>query len=95
MFTTPRNQIEVRRLNAAETTSIDTLFEVCDAEFNSRSDVHDSFADATSPSLWMVDFLIPQVKLVAARERIFCTHYIAECVARTIACIWFGCSTFP
>jgi hypothetical protein len=94
MFTTPRNQIEVDRLDIIETTNIDTLFEICDAEFNSRADVHASFADATRPSLWMLGFLIPQIKLIAAREHIHCTDYIAECVAKPIACMWFGCSTF-
>ena len=39
----PRNKIELYHVMPSEVESVDTLFEICDAEFNSRKDVHDSF----------------------------------------------------
>lgn len=36
----PRNHIELHHVMTCEVELADTLFEICDAEFNSRKDVH-------------------------------------------------------
>jgi len=90
MGTTPRNGIEVHYLMPSMMEAIDTLFEICDAEFNSRKDVHESFKKETSSKKWSTQFLFWEVRKIAAREDIICSAHIARIISDEISCIWHG-----
>ncbi len=85
----PRNQIEVVTLPAAQVEAVDTLFELCDAEFNARQDVHNSFAKARGVASWARYFLLHEVRHVAARNDIYCSYHMAFVVATKLSEIWF------
>lgn len=85
----PRNNIEIVTLPTKEVETVDTLFELCDAEFNSRSDVHSSFQAARGAASWARYYLLHEVRKVAAREGIFCSYHMAFVVASKLSEIWF------
>lgn len=86
----PRNQIEVATMMASEIKIVDTLFDICDAEFNSRQDVHTSFASAQGESAWTRYYLLHQVRDVASREHLMCSYHLAYVVAKKLAEVWFS-----
>ena len=85
----PRNQIEIVTSPPTEVETVDTLFELCDAEFNSRADIHASFKSARGAASWARYFLLHEVRHVAAREHIFCSYHMAYVVASKLSEIWF------
>ena len=85
----PRNKIETVTMMKTEVEIVDSLFELCDAEFNSRSDVHNSFHSAHGAASWARYFLLHEVRKVAARENIFCSYHMAYVVASKLSEIWF------
>jgi len=89
MKLSPRNQIEVPHMMPTEIGMVDTLYEICDAEFNSRADVHHSFAACKGAKSWTRYYLLHEVRKVAARESIMCSYHMAFVIATKISEIWF------
>jgi hypothetical protein len=87
----PRNKIELHHVMPSEVETVDTLFEICDAEFNSRKDVHESFKASMGPKRWARFYLLHEVQKVANREGISCSHHLAHIVATEIARMWNDC----
>ena len=87
-----RHGIELHHVMQGEIDSVDTLFENCDAEFNSRADVHSSFERETSSKRWARYYLSHEVTKVAIRDGIPCSNHLSHIVANEIAGMWFGCS---
>lgn len=85
----PRNHIELYHCMNSEIGAVDTLFEICDAEFNSRKDVHDSFAKAKGLLSWVRYYLSHEVSKIARRENVLCSNHLSLIVATAIAKIWF------
>lgn len=88
----PRNKIELHHVMPSEVEAVDTLFEICDAEFNSRKDVHESFKNARGSKSWARYYLLHEINKIAIRESMVCSHHLTLIIANVIACIWFGCS---
>jgi hypothetical protein len=86
----PRNGIELYHAMTCEIDAVDTLFEICDAEFNSRKDVHSNFENASSSKRWANNYILHEVQKIAAREHILCSRHLAQIIATEIAGIWFG-----
>lgn len=74
---------------SSEIDAVDTLYEICDAEFNSRKDIHDSFERAAGLKSWARYYLLHEVKKIAKRDGIMCSEYLAHRVAGAIAEMWF------
>ena len=87
----PRNHIELYHVMSSEIDAVDTLFEICDAEFNSRKDVHDCFDRAIGLKSWARYYLSNEVKKVAQRENIMCSDHLSLIVATELAKVWFDC----
>jgi len=85
----PRNKIEIVTLPISAVEAVDTLFEVCDAEFSSRNDVHNSFQSARGAASWARYYLLHEVRKVAARDGIFCSYHMAFVVASKLSEVWF------
>lgn len=85
----PRNGIELYHVMTCEIDAVDTLFEICDAEFNSRKDVHDCFDRSIGLKSWARYYLSNEVEKVAKRENIMCSKHLAHIIATEIAGIWF------
>ncbi len=90
MMITPRNKIRLAvGYDAKEIENTDSLFEICDAEFNSCAAIHHSFASAKGAASWARYYLLHEVRRVAMRENIYASYHIAHMVAVKIADIWF------
>lgn len=85
----PRNKIEVATSYPYQVELVDTLYEICDAEFNSRADIHNSFKTAKGVASWTRYFLLHEVRHVAAKNDIYCSYHMAYVVAKRIAEVWF------
>jgi hypothetical protein len=85
----PRNQIEVPGLHWKEIESVDILFDLCDVEFKSRVDVHNSFREAKGTKSWARYYLLHEVRKVAARESIYCSYHMAFVTATKLSQMWF------
>ena len=88
----PRNHIELHHVMQSEIELVDTLFEICDAEFNSRKDVHDSFNRESSPKRWARYYLVHEVLKSAKNNNLICSKHLASIIANELAGVWFGCS---
>ena len=86
---TPRNNIEAATLPLKDMLTVDNLFDICDAEFNSRREIHDSFAKSRGAASWARYYLLHEVRSVAAREEIYCNYHMAFVVATKISELWF------
>lgn len=87
----PRNQIEiVPGYGTDQVEIVDTLYEICDAEFNSRADIHRSFASAKGAASWARYTLLHEVRAVADREAMFCSYHMAFVVASKLSKVWFS-----
>ncbi len=84
----PRNNIKIQYCGLPA-KDIDTVFEICDAEFNSSAYIHESFKNARGYLSWARYFLIYEVWKVAQRENIYLSQYAALLVAQHLAKIWF------
>lgn len=89
MILSPRNKIDITNLIISEREMVDTLFEICDAEFNSRRDIHESFGRAKGIKSWARYVLSHEVKKIAYREHIPCGQFMAEIIANEISSMWF------
>jgi hypothetical protein len=69
---------------------VDTLYEICDAEFNSRKDVHESFDKETSAAKWASQYLFQEVRKVVLREDLVCSTHIIRIVSEELAKLWFS-----
>lgn len=67
----------------------DTLFDICDAELNSRIDIHNSFDVARGEASWARYTLLHEVRKIADREGIYCSYHMAFVVASKLSEIWF------
>ena len=86
----PRNKLEVTHFMKSEIETADTLFEVCDAEFNSSAEVHKSFERARGAASWARYYLLHKVQDVARRDGIFCSYHTAYIIATKLSEIWFA-----
>lgn len=87
----PRNQIEiVPGYGVDQVTIVDTLYEICDAEFTSRDDIHRSFRSARGAASWARYILLHEVRAVAVREDMFCSYHMAFVVASKLSEVWFS-----
>lgn len=89
MTYTPRNKIQATTLPGQLMDDADTLFDICDAEFNSRRDIHEGFSRARGEASWARYTLLHEVRKVADRENIYCSYHMAFVVASKLAEIWF------
>jgi hypothetical protein len=90
MMFSPRNHIELHHVMQSEIESVDTLFEICDAEFNSRVDIHNSFKGATSYKKWARYPLLREVQKIAIREGISCSEHLGLIIACRLSKLWFN-----
>lgn len=87
----PRNKIEViPGYTPREIESLDTLYDLANAEFTERTDVHVSFARAPGIAAWARYYLIHEVKLIAYREKIYCSFHMAYVIAIRLSTVWFA-----
>ena len=87
-MSTVRNDIDTTNVIPAEAEYIDTLYEICDAEFTSRQDIHESFVNARGERSW-ANSLRWEVQKIARREGFSLGQYPCECVAKQIAQDWW------
>lgn len=73
----------------ANPDDIDTVYETCDAEFNSLKEVHESFSRAKSEEDWVRFYLHYGVKIVCHRDKIYLSDHHQKVIARQIARDWF------
>lgn len=85
----PRNQLLVLHMMPSEIENVDTLFEICDATFNSRKDVYASFASARGIKSWARYYLLHEVQREAQKTGMVCSYHMAYTVALAISKIWF------
>lgn len=78
----------------ANPDDIDTVYETCDAEFNSCKEVHDNFKTAKSEDGWVRFYLHFAVKMVCERDGIYLSEHHQKVVARQIARDWFTARRF-
>lgn len=90
MMFTPRNRIEVHHFIPSEMEVVDTLYEICDTEFASRKDVHESFDKETSAAKWASQYLFREVRKVDVREDLVCSAHIVRIVSEELAKLWFS-----
>ena len=90
MIITPRNRITISAgYGAQEVGYVDTLYEICDAEFSSRADVHNSFGSARGEASWARYYLLHEVRKIAIREDLYMSFHMAYVIAQRIAKDWF------
>lgn len=89
MAYTPRNKIQATTLPVQHWQDADTLFEICDAEFNGRKDIYNSFVQAKGSKSWARYTLLHEVRKIADREGIYCSYHMALVVAVKLSEIWF------
>lgn len=85
----PRNQIEVVTMFHSQVQVVDTLFDICDSEFNSRQEVHTSFKNASSMEAWARYYLLHEVRNVAQRESLHCSYHMSFVIAKKLSELWF------
>ena len=73
----------------SEVDILDTLFEACDAEFNSNFDLYTSFHRAIGQPWWARYTLLHEVQKVSRRDGLNASRYLCLTVAKEIARIWF------
>jgi hypothetical protein len=86
----PRNQIEIVTLPKPQVETVDTLYEICNAEFNSRQDIHSSFNSARGAASWARYVVLHEVRKVAKREEMYCSYHMAFVVASKLSEVWFA-----
>jgi len=69
---------------------MDEVYVSCDAEFNSRHDVHESFAQARGVKSWARFYLMPEVAKVAYRDGYTLSSYQILLISMKIAEDWFA-----
>lgn len=90
MTLTPRNNIKIAvGYGNKEVEFADTLYEICDAEFNSRRDIHDSFTQVSGPNSWARYHLLHEVRKISIRENVYAGHHMTHMIAIKIAKDWF------
>lgn len=86
----PRNKLEITHFMTSEIDTVDSLFDICDAEFNSSADVHRSFEYSRGAASWARYYLLHRVQDVARREGMFCSYHMAFIIATKLSEIWFA-----
>ena len=90
MVMTPRNKIIIAAgYGCKEIEFADSLYEICDAEFSSRKDIHTSFATAKGAASWSRYYLLHEVRKVAMRENIYASVHMSHMVANRLAQDWY------
>ena len=69
---------------------MDEVYVVCDAEFNSRRDVHESFSKARGVKSWARFYLMHEVEKVAQRDGHQLSYFQRELIATKISENWFA-----
>ena len=87
---TPRNKIQISvGYSSAEIEFTDSLYEICDAEFNSRKDVYYSFSTARGADSWARYYLVHEVRKIALRENLYVSFHVAHMISKKISDEWF------
>lgn len=84
-----RNGFNTVNMMGSEKAVVDSLYEICDAEFNSRFDVHQSFQNSKGEASWARYFVLHEVQKVATREGISASWYLTKMIADKIAKDWY------
>jgi len=87
-MSTIRNGIDTTNVMPNEVEILDSLYEICDAEFTSRIDIQTSFHQSRGQAAW-ANQLVWEVQKVARREGFQCSQFSAKKVADQIADDWF------
>lgn len=69
--------------------NIDTVYETCDAEFNSRIDVHQSFQHSKGEASWARYYLKHEIQKICTRDGINLAWAAQKVIADRIAHDWF------
>lgn len=93
MTNTSRNNFNDSHLMQSEIAAIDAMYEIVDAEFNSRSDIHAMWNNlATRHEEFrglFAQHLRWEVEKVSQREGLFVSRYSVEQVCKRIAEDWW------
>lgn len=83
-----RNQIPMNDVLALS-DDIDTIYETCDAEFNSRIDVYRSFKTARGKKSWARYYLLHEVQKICQRDGIYMSQFHCQNIADRISDDWY------
>ena len=87
---TPRNKIQLAiGYHSKEAEVADSVYEICDSEFNSRNDIHNSFLSAKGEASWARHYLLHEIRKVAIRENLYISVHVAHQIGLRIANDWF------
>lgn len=91
MIITPRHKIEINAgYGDKEIELVDSLYERCNAEFNSRQDIYNTFATTSCEASWARYYLTMEVRKIAMRENLYISIHISHVIAQRIAKEWFA-----
>jgi hypothetical protein len=65
------------------------LYSVCDAEFTSRIDIHESFENSVNAKSWARFHLVHEIRKIAIRDGIYLSTDNMLMVAMRIAADWY------
>jgi hypothetical protein len=74
----------------SEINTLNNLYDICDAEFNSSQEVHCSFLRARGAASWARYYLLRKVQDIAQRDGMMCSYHIAHIIATDLSKIWFA-----
>jgi hypothetical protein len=84
-----RNGFDTTNMMDSEKSVVDYLYDICDVEFNSRFDVHQSFQSSAGEASWARYYVLHEVQEVATREGISASWFLSKMVADKIAKDWY------
>jgi len=84
-----RNGFNTTNMMDSEKSTVEWLYEICDAEFNSRFDVHRSFQHSKGEASWARYYVLHEVQKVATREGIASSWFLSKMVADKISKDWY------
>jgi hypothetical protein len=87
MFST-RNHLPMHDI-IGSSDDIDTVYETCDQEFNSRFDVHQSFQHSKGEASWSRYFLMHEIQKICTRDGINLAWAARKVIADRVAHDWY------
>jgi len=83
-----RNNLSMRDI-VGSSDDIDTVYETCDAEFNSRYDFHQSFQQSKDEATWVQYYLIHEIQKICTRDGINLARAARKIIAERVAYDWY------
>jgi hypothetical protein len=83
-----RNNLTMRDI-VDSSDDIDTVYETCDAEFNSRYDFHQSFQQSKDEASWVQYYLIHEIQKICTRDEIDLSSAARKIIADRVAYDWY------